>query len=67
MALKSKPLDSVRKDVPVQEVAREEMVRINFLVPARVRKAWKTAALRQDLTVTELISRAMAAHLSKLG
>ena len=66
MALKSKPLETVRKDVPVHEVVREDMVRINFLVPASVRKAWKTAALRADLTVTDLITLAVADYLAKL-
>lgn len=66
MALKSKPLETVRKDVPVHEVVREDMVRINFLVPAGVRKAWKTAALRADLTVTDLITLAVADYLAKL-
>lgn len=63
MALKSKPLDAVRKDVPVHEVGREELVRINFQVPASVRKAWKTAALQADTTMTDLILRAMEQHL----
>ena len=64
MALKSKPLDAVRPDVPVHEVSREEMVRVNFLVPASVRKEWKGAALREDKTLTELILEAMQTRLS---
>lgn len=64
MALKSKPLEEVRSDVPVHEVAREEMVRVNFLVPASVRKAWKGAALREDKTVKDLMVEAMTAYLA---
>lgn len=64
MALKSKPLDSVRTDVPVHEVVKEDLVRINFQVRASVRKSWKAAALREDVTVTDLIVRAMNAHLA---
>lgn len=66
MALKSKPLEDVRADVPVHEVSREDMVRVNFLVPASVRKEWKGAALREDKTLTELILEAMQARLSQL-
>lgn len=66
MALKSKPLEEVRPDVPVHEVSREDLVRVNFLVPASVRKAWKGAALREDKTLTELIVEAMQDHLPKM-
>jgi len=66
MALKSKPLEAVRPDVPVHEVSREDLVRINFLVPASVRKEWKGAALREDKTMTELITEAMQTRLSQV-
>jgi hypothetical protein len=66
MALKSKPLGAVHKDLPVHEVGGEELVRVNLQVPASVRKAWKTAALREDVTVTDLIVRAMTEQLAKL-
>jgi len=66
MALKSKPLEAVRSDVPVHEVSREDLVRINFLVPASVRKEWKGAALREDKTMTELITEAMQTRLSQV-
>ena len=67
MALKSKPLEDVRPDVPLHEVSREDLVRINFSVPASVRKEWKGAALREDKTMTELIIEAMQARLSQLN
>lgn len=66
MALKSKPLDEVRPDVPVHEVARQEMVRVNLLVPAVVRKRWKAAALASDKTLTELIQEAMESRLAQV-
>lgn len=67
MALKSKSLEDVRPDVPLHEVSREDMVRVNFLVPARVRKEWKSAALREDRTLTELIVEAMQIRLSQVN
>jgi hypothetical protein len=67
MALKSKPLESVRDDVPLHEVSREDMVRVNFLVPASVRKAWKGAALREDKTLTEMIVEAMQVRVNQLS
>jgi hypothetical protein len=67
MALKSKPLEEVRPDVPVHEVSREDMVRVNLLVPASVRKQWKSAALSEDKTLTELILEAMQNRISKMN
>lgn len=66
MALKSKSLEAVRPDVPIHEVSKEEMVRVNFLVPASLRKEWKRAALWEDKTLTELIIEAMQARLSQI-
>jgi hypothetical protein len=60
VALKSKPLEQVRDDVPVHEVTQEDLVRVNILVPASLRRAWKTEAARGDTTVTDLILKAMA-------
>lgn len=67
MALKSKPLESVRSDVPVHEVTQEELVRVNILVPASLRRAWKTEAARGDTTITDLILKAMLARNSEPG
>ncbi len=65
MALKSKPLEAVRADVPVRQVQVPDMVRVNFLVPAATRKAWKQEALDRGVTVTELVTRAMHDYMSK--
>lgn len=62
MGLKSKPLSAVRPDVPVADVLREELVRINLNVPVSVRKAWKEAALRQDKTLSDLIIESMSIY-----
>ena len=67
MALKSNPLESVRVDVPVHEVTQEQTVRINILVPASVRRAWKTEAAAGDTTITDMILSAMRARNSKAG
>ena len=62
MALKSKPLESVRADVPVHEVTQEELVRVNIIVPASLRRAWKTEAAQKDTTITDMILSAMQAR-----
>lgn len=63
MGLKSKPLSAVRPDVPVADVSREDLARINLNVPVSLRKAWKEAALREDTTLSDLIIKAMSKHL----
>ncbi len=63
MALKSKPLENVRSDVPVHQVQAQEIVRVNILVSAVTRKAWKQAALDRGVTVTDLIIRAMQSYI----
>ena len=65
MALKSKPLEEVRADVPVHEVTREEMVRVNILVPASVRRTWKSAAANTDTTITDMILEAMQNYMTR--
>jgi hypothetical protein len=62
MGLKSKPLSQVRADVPVADVSREDLARINLNVPVSVRKAWKEAALRDDKTLSELIIESMSKY-----
>lgn len=65
MALKSKPLSAVRPDVPVEEVSREEVVRINLNVPISLRKTWKEAALKEDKTLSDLIIESMSKYSNK--
>ena len=59
MALKTKPLSAVRSDVPTTAAAQGELVRINFLVPAETRVAWKKRALDNGKTLQQLIIDAM--------
>jgi hypothetical protein len=63
MVLKSKPLDKVRADVPVDQVMKEEVVRINLNVPASLRQQWKIAAVQAKKPLTEIIIEAMNIHL----
>ena len=63
MALKSKPLDQVRSDVPVHEVTKEDVVRVNINVPASVRRHWKTFAAQNDKQITDLIIEAMSIYI----
>ena len=67
MALKSKPLDQVRSDVPVAAVGgvtKGEIARININVPLALRKRWKTAAAQADRPMTDLIVEAMDKYLN---
>lgn len=62
MALKSKPLDQVRPNVPTAAAAQDEIVRVNLNVPKSTRTAWKAAALQQGVTLAELINEAMSKY-----
>ena len=64
MGLKSKPLSQVRPDVPVQQVTKEDVTRVNINVPSSVRQRWKMAAVKQDRPLTDLIVEAMSVYLS---
>lgn len=65
MGLKSKSLDAVRADVPVAEVTKEEMVRININVPESLRAKWKIEAVNRKTDLTTLILEAMSKYLHK--
>lgn len=68
MALKSKPLDQVRSDVPVQDVTTPapggELVRVAFAVDKATRKAWQFEALARDTTVSDMMREAMQEYLA---
>jgi hypothetical protein len=66
MAIKTKPLEEVRESVPVHLVTRGDMVRVNILVPAQVRRAWKAAGLSVDKTVTDMLIEAMGEYLKRI-
>ena len=64
VGLKSKPLERVRADVPVLDVTREEVGRVNINVPLSVRKRWKTAAAQADRSMADMIIEAMSIYLN---
>lgn len=66
MALTTKPLEQVRKDVPVKEVADTgEKVRVNFEVDKATRQRWKAEAVRRDVALSDMLRAAMDEYLSK--
>lgn len=68
MALKSKAVEAVRDDVPVEKVAATadgaDMVRVNLVVPKETRTAWRAEALKRDMPLAELIRQAMKHYAS---
>ena len=65
MALKSKKLEDVRLSVPVSEVQKEVVVRVNLNVPESLREKWKVAAIARKVTLAELVIEAVELHLNK--
>lgn len=66
MALTVKPLEKVRKNVPVREVAnssQEELVRVNIEVEKETRQRWRTEAVQRGISLRELIQNAMESYL----
>jgi hypothetical protein len=64
MGLKSKPLSQVRADVPVHEVTKEDVVRINLNVPESLRQQWKIAAVKAKMPLTDMIIESMSIYLN---
>ena len=64
MGRKSKPLDQVRASVPVHEVTREDVVRININVPESLRQQWKIASVKAKKPMTDMIIEAMSIYLN---
>lgn len=68
MALTVKPLEKVRKTIPVKAVTKpspDELVRVNLQVDKGTRIRWHTEAMTRDMSLTELIQRAVDAYVSK--
>ena len=65
MALTPKKLDAVRPTVPIDEVGRQTLVRININVPETTRKQWKITAVERGISLGTLIEKAVNEHLSK--
>ena len=62
MSLKSKPLSSVRDLPAVSVLIEEDQVRINLNVAKSLRNKWKSAALKREKTMTELIIESMSIY-----
>ena len=65
MALTAKKLDQVRPNLPVQEVQKEDIVRVNINVPESQRTRWKIAAIEKKRSLGDLIAEAVEAYLNK--
>lgn len=65
MALKVKALTEARKDIPLHEVTREDIVHVNVLAPAKMRQEWKVAGAQLNMTVSDMVKAAMADYLAK--
>lgn len=68
MALTVKPLEKVRKTIPVKDVGKpspDELVRVNLQVEKNTRIRWHTEAMKRDISLTELIQRAVDSYLGK--
>ncbi len=66
MALTVKPLEKVRKNVPVREVAKpsqEALVRVNIEVEKETRQRWRTEAVQRGISLRELIQKAMERYV----
>ena len=63
MGLKSKPLSAVRADVPVADVIKGDVVRVNINVPENTRMEWKIAAAQRKTDVTAMIIESMSIYL----
>ena len=53
-------LSEVAEGIP--DVESNDLVRVNILVPASLRRAWKTEAAQNDTTITDMILSAMRAQ-----
>lgn len=66
MALTVKPLEKVRKNVPVREVVqptKEALVRVNIEVEQEMRQRWRTEALQRGISLRELIQEAVERYV----
>lgn len=66
MALTVKPLEKVRKSVPVQDVAKaseEDLVRVNIEVDKETRRRWRTEAIKRGTSLKGLIQQSVEAYI----
>lgn len=65
MALTAKKIDKVRESVPVKVITNDAMVRVNLNVPPETRDRWKIESIKRGVTLAELITEAVEAHIAK--
>ena len=63
MGLKSKQLDQLRESIRVDDVTKEDVVRINLNIPESLRQRWKIAAVHEKRPMTDIIVDAMSLYL----
>lgn len=66
MALTVKPLEKVRKSIPVKDVAKTspaDLVRVNLQVDKETRLRWHTEAMKRDLSLKDLIQKAVESYI----
>lgn len=64
MGMKSKPLTSVRQDLPVHLAKAEELVQLNIKIPESVRYELRLIALKDSTQVNTLVREAINSYLS---
>ncbi len=65
-SLKTKSLDTVRPSVPVGEVIKGDLVRVNINVSTETRNRWKKAAIDRGVTLQDMLIEAVEAHLTAM-
>lgn len=63
MALKTKSMDAVRKDVPVRVLEADGIVQLNVDIPRNLRKALKVASAEREMTINAIVIQALAREL----
>jgi hypothetical protein len=57
--------DNDAKAQSIKDVTEEKTVRINFIIPKSVQKAFKAKAHEEDTTMTELINTWISRYINK--
>lgn len=63
MALKTKPVDAVRKDVPMRVLEADGIVQLNVDIPKALRKALKVASAEREVTINAIVIQALTREL----
>lgn len=63
MALKTKPVEDVRKDVPLRVLEADGNVQLNVEISRQMRKALKVASAEREMTTNAIVVQAIAREL----